>query len=209
MSLSHLELRLLVLCGRRGETTTMLHAETEGYEHGVVETALGRLRDAGLLNGRRVMLPTGRTRNSDGTWSEVPAHEEDGWWTTEAGLTALDTRAVAALSDDDARPVPRMRLYLMPDYSSSSLWWEGGGMVQLDGLPLTPATKEALEAWSGQMYRWLNGTIGDEPFDEDAYHLEMDAEEDRLIEALRSELPARYQLGTTRMVDGKLFIDWE
>jgi hypothetical protein len=95
----------------------------------------------------------------------------------------------------------------MTDYSSSSLWWESGGMVDLDDLPLTAETKQALEAWSGQMYRWLESLDGvGPPFDEEAYTAEMRAEGDRLHATVRSELPDEYEVG--RYVGGTQRIDW-
>ena len=44
----------------------------------------------------------------------------------------------------------------MPDYESSSLWDpETEYMVRLEGLPLRPETKAALEAWSATLWDFL------------------------------------------------------
>jgi hypothetical protein len=98
----------------------------------------------------------------------------------------------------------------MTDYESSSLWWDDGGMVELDTLPLTAETKKALEDWSGQMYRWLNAHVGEDPaFDQDVYDAEMDAEGQRLLQELRRQLPREYEVGMGRFVDGRKHIEWE
>lgn len=121
--------------------------------------------------------------------------------------------------------VRRKRLYLMPDYGSTGLWWEQGGMVDLgptpiampleDGgvervgpLPLSDETKAALEAWVGQMYRWMEAEEGTGPPLDEAFDARFAAEEERLAKAIRAELPAEYDVGVARFDTGKKRIEW-
>jgi hypothetical protein len=116
---------------------------------------------------------------------------------------------VNAVLEAEWPPETGHRIYLMTDYTSSSVWWETGGMVGLDDLPLTDATKSALEAWSNQMFVALNASTGHgPPIDEDEHQSYMDAEGARLLRIVRAELGDAYEVGQAKFQDGRKRIDW-
>jgi hypothetical protein len=77
-----------------------------------------------------------------------------------------------------------IRIYLMTDYDSSSLWTDEPehGMVPLDGLPLDAETKRALQEWSP--------SLDDTPRRAD--HRE---EGLRLWQSVREQLAPDYEVG--------------
>ena len=83
------------------------------------------------------------------------------------------------------------RIYLMADYTSSSLWTDEPEhlMVSLDDLPLSEETKAALEGWSERLWVHLDH---DSRLEEDAAH---EAEGRRLWAAVRTQLADRYEVG--------------
>jgi hypothetical protein len=105
-----------------------------------------------------------------------------------------------------AGDVPR-RIYLMPDYTSSSVWTDEPhhGMVRLDVLPLSQETKRALEAWSEQLWDALDASMGaGSAFDAGAH----EAEGQRLWRQVRKELPAEFEVGIAYVGPKGKRIEW-
>jgi hypothetical protein len=87
------------------------------------------------------------------------------------------------------------RVYLMTDYSSSSLWTDEPChvMVPAEMLGLSAATAQALEAWSAELYEFLEH---DDDVDWLAAHASRhEAEGRRLWEVVRRELAGRCEVG--------------
>ncbi len=87
------------------------------------------------------------------------------------------------------------RIYLMPDYGSSSLWTDEPShcMVSLEGLRLLPATKAALEAWSERLWHFLDAE--ENGINVDADQAAHDAEGRRLWNEVREQLGPEIQVG--------------
>lgn len=108
----------------------------------------------------------------------------------------------------EARRVGRKRLYLMPDYGSTGLWWEPGGMVDPSSIPLSDETKAALDAWIGQMHRSLDAEEGIGPPLDEGFGAAFADERERLATVIRAELPAEYDVGIARFDTGEKRIEW-
>jgi hypothetical protein len=90
--------------------------------------------------------------------------------------------------------MPR-RIYLMTDYESSSLWTDEPehSMVGLGGLPLSSATKRALEVWSAREWDFLAGEESGDPMTEE--YEAHDREGLRLWSVVRQELGSDFEVG--------------
>jgi hypothetical protein len=85
------------------------------------------------------------------------------------------------------------RLFLMPDYESSSVWGLDEVMVPLEDLPLSDGTKRALEAWSAKLYDLMDAE--DEGLNTSAQEKAHDQEGRRLWKVVRDELGGGYEVG--------------